>query len=94
MQLGPNLYGAYSQLRIQRYYWEMVRIERGFQSATPEKRDALLHRLSDIDRELLLLQLPKLHGAFVNDLYEARSYVDLVLTRLSELDEKKDAANL
>lgn len=94
MQLGPNIYGAYAQLRIQRYYWEMVRIERGFQTATPEKRDALLSRLSKIDHELLSLQLPKLHGAFVNELYEARSYVDLVLTRLTQVDAQKDASDL
>lgn len=90
MQLGPNIYGAYSQLRIQRYYWEMVRIERRFQTAEPKERAAYLQRLSDIDRELQTLQLPKLHGAFVSDLYEARSYVDLVTTRISEFVEQRE----
>jgi hypothetical protein len=89
MQLGPNIYGAYSQLRLQRYYWEMVRIERRFPKAGPAERKASLQRLFDIDRELLTLQLPKLHGAFVSDLYEARSYVDLVITRLSDRPAEK-----
>jgi hypothetical protein len=67
----------------------MVRIERRFPKAGPAERKAYLQRLFDIDRELLTLQLPKLHGAFVSDLYEARSYVDLVITRLSERPAEK-----
>jgi len=88
MQLGPNLYGTYAQIRLQRYYWEMVRIERRFPKAQAHERRASLQRLGEIDRELLGLQQPKLHGAFVSDLYEARDYVDLVITRLkATLDE-------
>lgn len=92
MQLGPNIYGAYSQLRIQRYYWEMVQIERRFRTVSPKEQNAMLGRLSVIDRELLSLQLPKFHGAFVSDLYEARSYVDLVLTRLKGFSNDKDTS--
>lgn len=87
MQLGPNIYGTYAQLRLQRYYWEMVRIERRFPRAQGHERAACIKRLNEIDHELLTLQQPKLHGAFVSDLYEARSYVELVIDRLTPLVE-------
>jgi len=77
----PNLYAWRVNSRIHRRYGELMALERqSLQSLTPERRDALLERLDEIERSVILRKIP---GSHAEQLYQLREHIRFVRRNLN-----------
>ena len=77
----PNLYAWRVNSRIHRRYGELMALEReSLQSLTPERRVALLERLDEIERSVILRKIP---GSHAEQLYQLREHIRFVRRNLN-----------
>lgn len=72
----PNLYRWRVDARIHRRYGELMALEReSLGEPTPERRAALLERLEEIERSVILRKIP---GSHAEQLYQLREHIEFV----------------
>ena len=72
----PNLYRWRVDARIHRRYGELMALEReSLGELTPERREALLERLEEIERSVILRKIP---GSHAEQLYQLREHMEFV----------------
>ncbi|HXS22136.1 MAG TPA: TAXI family TRAP transporter solute-binding subunit [Steroidobacteraceae bacterium] len=72
----PNLYRWRVDARIHRRYGELMALEReSLEKLTPERRAALLERLEEIERAVILRKIP---GSHAEHLYQLREHIEFV----------------
>jgi hypothetical protein len=72
----PNLYRWRVDARIHRHYGELMALEReALRELTPERREALLERLEEIERSAILRKIP---GSHAEQLYQLREHMEFV----------------
>jgi TRAP-type uncharacterized transport system substrate-binding protein len=77
----PNLYAWRVNSRIHRRYGELMALEReSLQPLTPERREALLDRLNEIERSVILRKIP---GSHAEQLYQLREHIRFVRRNLN-----------
>jgi TRAP-type uncharacterized transport system substrate-binding protein len=77
----PNLYKWRVDARIHRRYGELMALEReSLGELTPERRAALLERLEEIERAVILRKIP---GSHAEQLYQLREHIEFVRNTLS-----------
>lgn len=77
----PSLYRWRVDARIHRRYGELMALEReSLGELTPERREALLERLEDIERSVILRKIP---GSHAEQLYQLREHMEFVRRTLS-----------
>ena len=77
----PNLYAWRVNSRIHRRYGELMALEReSLGSPTPERREALLERLNEIERSVILRKIP---GSHAEQLYQLREHIRFVRRNLN-----------
>jgi TRAP transporter TAXI family solute receptor len=77
----PNLYAWRVNSRIHRRYGELMALEReSLGSLTPERREALLERLNEIERSVILRKIP---GSHAEQLYQLREHIRFVRRNLN-----------
>ncbi len=78
----PNLYTWRVNSRIHRRYGELMALEReSLERLTPERRTALLERLDEIERSVILRKIPGSHAEQIFQLREHIRFVRRNLTR-------------
>ena len=76
----PNLYRWRVDARIHRRYGELMALEReALGELTPERRAALLERLEEIERAVILRKIP---GSHAEQLYQLREHMEFVRNTL------------
>jgi TRAP transporter TAXI family solute receptor len=90
----PNLYRWRVDSRIHRRYGELMALEReSLSELTPERRVALLERLAEIERSVILRKIP---GSHAEQLYQLREHIRFVRRNLRRsapsLDEQAQGA--
>ncbi|HEX5209657.1 MAG TPA: TAXI family TRAP transporter solute-binding subunit [Steroidobacteraceae bacterium] len=77
----PNLYAWRVNSRIHRRYGELMALEReSLGTLTPERREALLERLNEIERSVILRKIP---GSHAEQLYQLREHIRFVRRNLN-----------
>jgi TRAP-type uncharacterized transport system substrate-binding protein len=77
----PNLYAWRVNSRIHRRYGELMALEReSLETLTPERREALLERLNEIERSVILRKIP---GSHAEQLYQLREHIRFVRINLN-----------
>ena len=77
----PNLYAWRVNSRIHRRYGELMALEReSLQVLTPERRVALLERLDEIERSVILRKIP---GSHAEQLFQLREHIRFVRRNLN-----------
>jgi TRAP transporter TAXI family solute receptor len=77
----PNLYAWRVNSRIHRRYGEIMALEReSLHSLTPERRTALLERLDEIERSVILRKIP---GSHAEQIYQLREHIRFVRRNLN-----------
>lgn len=77
----PNLYAWRVNSRIHRRYGELMALEReSLGTLTPERRLALLERLDEIERSVILRKIP---GSHAEQLYQLREHIRFVRRNLN-----------
>ncbi|MGA7540022.1 MAG: TAXI family TRAP transporter solute-binding subunit [Steroidobacteraceae bacterium] len=77
----PNLYRWRVDSRIHRRYGELMALEReSLGELTPERRAALIERLEEIERSVILRKIP---GSHAEQLYQLREHIGFVRSNLS-----------
>lgn len=77
----PNLYRWRVDARIHRRYGELMALEReSLAQLTPERHAALLERLEEIERSVILRKIP---GSHAEQLYQLREHIEFVRQNLS-----------
>jgi TRAP-type uncharacterized transport system substrate-binding protein len=77
----PNLYRWRVESRIHHRYGELMALEReALQEVTPERREALLERLEEIERSVILRKIP---GSHAEQLYQLREHMEFVRRTLN-----------
>ena len=77
----PNLYAWRVNSRIHRRYGELMALEReSLGSLTPGRREALLERLNEIERSVILRKIP---GSHAEQLYQLREHIRFVRRNLN-----------
>ncbi|HVS78501.1 MAG TPA: TAXI family TRAP transporter solute-binding subunit [Steroidobacteraceae bacterium] len=77
----PQLYRWRVDSRIHRRYGELMALEReSLAMLTPERRDALLERLEEIERAVILRKIP---GSHAEQLYQLREHIRFVRRNLN-----------
>ncbi|HEX3845055.1 MAG TPA: TAXI family TRAP transporter solute-binding subunit [Steroidobacteraceae bacterium] len=77
----PNLYAWRVNSRIHRRYGEIMALEReSLHSLTPPRRAALLERLNEIERSVILRKIP---GSHAEQLYQLREHIRFVRRNLN-----------
>jgi TRAP-type uncharacterized transport system substrate-binding protein len=77
----PNLYRWRVDSRIHRRYGELMALEReSLGELTPERRAALIERLEEIERSVILRKIP---GSHAEQLYQLREHIGFVRRNLS-----------
>jgi TRAP-type uncharacterized transport system substrate-binding protein len=77
----PNLYRWRVDARIHRHYGELMALEReALGELTPERREALLERLEEIERSAILRKIP---GSHAEQLYQLREHMEFVRKTLA-----------
>ena len=76
-----NLYAWRVNSRIHRRYGELMALEReSLGTLTPERREALLERLNEIERSVILRKIP---GSHAEQLYQLREHIRFVRRNLN-----------
>jgi len=76
----PNLYAWRVNSRIHRRYGELMALEReSLERLTPERRAALLERLDEIERSVILRKIP---GSHAEQIYQLREHIGFVRRNL------------
>jgi len=76
----PNLYRWRVDSRIHRRYAELMALEReSLEPLSPERRAALLERLEEIERSVILRKIP---GSHAEQLYQLREHIEFVRRNL------------
>ena len=77
----PNLYAWRVNSRIHRRYGELMALEReSLEVLTPERRVALLERLDEIERSVILRKIP---GSHAEQLFQLREHIRFVRRNLN-----------
>jgi TRAP-type uncharacterized transport system substrate-binding protein len=77
----PNLYAWRVNSRIHRRYGELMALEReSLETLTPERRLALLERLDEIERSVILRKIP---GSHAEQIYQLREHIRFVRRNLN-----------
>lgn len=77
----PNLYAWRVNSRIHRRYGELMALEReSLERLTPERRAALLERLDEIERSVILRKIP---GSHAEQLFQLREHIRFVRRNLN-----------
>ena len=77
----PNLYAWRVNSRIHRRYGELMALEReSLQVLTPQRRTALLERLDEIERSVILRKIP---GSHAEQLFQLREHIRFVRRNLN-----------
>lgn len=77
----PSLYRWRVDSRIHRRYGELMALEReSLGELTPERRTALIERLAEIERAVILRKMP---GSHAEQLYQLREHIGFVRSNLS-----------
>jgi TRAP-type uncharacterized transport system substrate-binding protein len=77
----PNLYAWRVNSRIHRRYGELMALEReSLEVLTPERRVALLERLDEIERSVILRKIP---GSHAEQLFQLREHIGFVRRNLN-----------
>src|SRR6185437_2658085 len=72
----PNLYRWRVDARIHRRYGELMALEReSLAQLTPDRKSALLERLEEIERAVILRKIP---GSHAEHLYQLREHIEFV----------------
>jgi TRAP-type uncharacterized transport system substrate-binding protein len=86
----PSLYRWRVDSRIHRRYGELMALEReSLGEVTPERRAALLDRLGDIERSVILRKIP---GSHAEQLYQLREHIGFVRGNLSRSASRSEDA--
>ncbi len=79
----PQLYGWRVNSRIHRRYGELMALEReSIGPLTPERRAALLDRLHEIERAVILRKMP---GSHAEQIYQLREHIQFVRNNLAHV---------
>ena len=77
----PNLYAWRVNSRIHRRYGELMALEReSLETLTLERREALLERLNEIERSVILRKIP---GSHAEQIYQLREHIRFVRRNLN-----------
>jgi len=86
----PNLYRWRVDARIHRRYGELMALEReSLEELTPERRAALLERLEEIERSVILRKIP---GSHAEQLYQLREHIEFVRRTLGRSATRPEPA--
>jgi TRAP-type uncharacterized transport system substrate-binding protein len=81
LRFVPQLYRWRVDSRIHRRYGELMALEReSLRTLTPERRAALLERLDEIERSVILRKIP---GSHAEQLYQLREHIGFVRGNLN-----------
>jgi TRAP-type uncharacterized transport system substrate-binding protein len=85
----PNLYAWRVNSRIHRRYGELMALEReSLETLTPERRLALLERLDEIERSVILRKIP---GSHAEQIYQLREHIRFVRRNLNRAGPRATA---
>ena len=78
----PSLYRIYVRRKVTPWYKKLEFIEQNCDVASENLRNDLKHQLHEVEKGLQSIKLPLMYGAYVQDLFNAKSHVELVKSKL------------
>lgn len=78
----PSLYRIYVRRKVTPWYKKLEFIERNCDVKSEELRDDLKRQLQEVEKGLQAIKLPLMYGAYVQDVFNAKSHVELVKSKL------------
>jgi hypothetical protein len=78
----PTLYRVYVRRKVTPWYKKLEFIEKNCHVESEVMRDDLKLKLQEVERGLQAISLPLMYGAYVQDLFNAKSHVELVKSKL------------
>lgn len=82
MHFFPTLYRIYVRRKVTPWYKKLEFIERNCGVEDDALRDELKRQLQEVERGLQAISLPLMYGSYVQDLFNAKSHVELVKSKL------------
>jgi hypothetical protein len=81
LRMVPSIYGWRIKNRIYRYYGDLMALERAsVQPLDTAQREAMMQRLSDIEKAVITVKMP---AAFADQIYVLRQHINFVRQRLT-----------
>lgn len=78
----PSLYRIYVRRKVTPWYKKLEFIEKNCNVESEVMRDDLKRKLQEVETGLQAISLPLMYGAYVQDLFNAKSHVELVKSKL------------
>ncbi|MDO8991196.1 MAG: hypothetical protein Q7U91_16345 [Sideroxyarcus sp.] len=78
----PSLYRIYVRRKVTPWYKKLEFIERNCDVQSEDLRNDLKRQLHEVEKGLLAIKLPLMYGAYVQDVFNAKSHVELVKSKL------------
>jgi hypothetical protein len=78
----PSIYRIYVRRKVTPWYKKLEFIERNCDVENEDLRNDLKRQLHDVEKGLQAIKLPLMYGAYVQDVFNAKSHVELVKSKL------------
>jgi hypothetical protein len=91
--LVPKIYSFYIKNKISHWYVDLEMIDKSLGSADAETRKKYSEIIDNIAQSITEMRLPIFHSHYVQELFTARSNVNLIRTKLNELKKLAPATS-
>ena len=78
----PPIYRIYVRRKVTPWYKKLEFIEKNCDVENEDLRNDLKRQLHDVEKGLQAIKLPLMYGAYVQDVFNAKSHVELVTNKL------------
>jgi hypothetical protein len=78
----PSVYRIYVRRKVSPWYKKLEFIEKNCHVESEELRNDLKRQLLEVEKGLQAIKLPLLYGAYVQDVFNAKSHVELIKSKL------------
>jgi hypothetical protein len=78
----PSIYRIYVRRKVTPWYKKLEFIERNCDVESEDLRNDLKRKLHDVEKGLQAIKLPLMYGAYVQDVFNAKSHAELVKSKL------------